>query len=135
MVSDAEIAAARKAGKAHAAAVPHAIAARFVRARRVLHVVLSNGVEMTIPVDLVQGLADASTADLAELELTPAGTGIHWPRLDADVLIEGLVHGIYGSRRWMASEMGRAGGSMVSDAKSAAARRNGAKGGRPKKVA
>lgn len=57
------------------------------------------------------------------------------PRLDADVLVEGLIHGIYGSRSWMAAQMGRVGGSSVSPAKAAAARRNGAKGGRPRNVA
>ena len=36
-------------------------------------------------------------------------------------------------KQWTASEMGRKGGAAKSDAKTAAARANGAKGGRPKK--
>lgn len=135
MAHDVNYQAAREAGDLHRTAVPHAVSARLIRARRALHVVLSNGVEMSVPVDLLQDLQGASLTDLAEIEITPLGTGLHWPRLDADVLVEGLIHGVYGTRRWMAAQMGRAGGSSSSEAKAAAARRNGAKGGRPKKVA
>jgi len=135
MVSRTEYQAAQAAGTAHRATVPYATAARFIRARRALHVVLSNGVEMTVPVDLVQGLQGATPTDLAKIEMTPLGTGLHWPRLDADVLVEGLIHGIYGSKNWMAAQMGRAGGASTSASKKAAARRNGVKGGRPRKVA
>lgn len=133
MTHDVTYQAAHEAEDLHRTAVPHAVSARLIRARRALHVVLSNGVEMSVPVDLLQDLQGASLADLAEIEMTPLGTGLHWPRLDADVLVEGLIHGVYGTRRWMAAQMGRAGGSSSSEAKAAAARRNGAKGGRPKK--
>lgn len=121
---------AREADALHRATVPHAVSARFIRARRALHVMLSNDVEMSVPVDLLQDLQGASLNDLAEIEITPLGNGLHWPRLDADV----LIHGIYGSRSWMAAQMGRVGGSSASQAK-VAARRNGAKGGRPRNVA
>jgi len=134
-VSEAELQAARKAGELYRATVPHAVSARIIRTRRALHVTLSNGVEMSVPVDLLEGLQGASLNDLAEMEMTPLGTGLHWPRLDADILVEGLIHGIYGTKRWMAAQMGRSGGSSASEAKAAAARRNGAKGGRPRKVA
>ena len=90
---------------------------------------------MSVPVDLLQDLQAASLNDLAEIEITPLGNGLHWPRLDADVLVEGLIHGIYGSRSWMAAQMGRVGGSSASQAKVAAARRNGVKGGRPRNIA
>lgn len=135
MANDMNYQAAREVDALHRATVPHAVSARFIRAHRALHVTLSNGVEMNVPVDLIQDLQDASLNDLAELKITPLGNGLHWPRLDADVLVEGLIHGIYGSRSWMAAQMGRVGGSSVSQAKAAAARRNGAKGGRPKNVA
>jgi len=38
---------------------------------------LSNGVEMSVPVDLIQDLQDASLNDLAEIEITPLGNGLH----------------------------------------------------------
>lgn len=133
MATETEISRAEANATRHAAAVPHATGARFISSRRALNVTLSNGVEMIIPVDLVQGLSGADEAALERIEITPRGTGLHWPLLDADVLVEGIIHGAFGSRAWMARQMGRAGGSASTDAKSAASRRNGAKGGRPKK--
>lgn len=134
MITEAEIRGTETAGRKHEAEVPHATEARFLPERRRLYVVLSNGVELIIPVDLLQGLTGASNAALADIEITPLGTGLHWKQLDADLLVEGLAKGIFGSRSWMASLMGRAGGTTTSPAKSEAARRNGAKGGRPRKA-
>ncbi|MQS00089.1 DUF2442 domain-containing protein [Gluconobacter sp. AC10] len=85
-----------------------------------------------VSLDLLQDLQGASLNDLAKIEITPLGKGLHWPRLDADVLVEGLI---YGSRSWMAAQMGRVGGSSASPAKAAAARQNGTKSGRPRNVA
>ena len=106
MMNEMDYQAAHEAGALYRATVPHAVSARFIRARRAIHVTLSNGVEMSVPVDLLQGLQGASLNDLAKIEMTPLGNGLHWPRLDADVLVEGLTHGIYGSRSWMAAQMG-----------------------------
>ena len=61
--------------------------------------------------------------------------GLHWPRLDADVYVPGLMAGALGSRAWMARELGAQGGRTSTPAKAAAARANGAKGGRPRKRA
>jgi hypothetical protein len=47
--------------------------------------------------------------------------------------VPALIEGVYGNRRWM-SELGKKGGSAKTEAKRAASRANGAKGGRPGKV-
>lgn len=83
---------------------------------------------------LAQGLEGAGTADLSEIEITPMGTGLHWPRLDANLTVDGLLAGIFGSRSWMRAHAARAGRART-PAKAAAARANGAKGGRPRKTA
>ena len=111
----------------------HAVAARYDAPSGRLVVSLHNGVELAVPTRLVEGLADADPADLAEIEITPAGLGLHWPRLDADVYVPGLMDGALGSRRWMARQLGAQGGRASTPAKAAAARANGAKGGRPRK--
>lgn len=134
MVADAEFQRAETAGARFMKEVPHAVEARFVAEHRRLRITLSNGVEMAIPVGLLQGLGHASDGDLAQVELTPLGTGLHWEALDADLSVEGLAQGIFGSKAWMASIMGRSGGSATSDAKAAASRANGRKGGRPRKT-
>lgn len=112
---------------------PHATAAQFDRPRNRILVTLSNGLEISVPIDLTQGLAGASAADLEAIEISPTGLGLYWPALDADLYLPGLLQGIFGSRRWMAREMGQAGGQATSSAKQAAARANGQRGGRPRK--
>jgi hypothetical protein len=84
---------------------------------------------------LAEGLADAKPADLAAIEITPAGLGLHWPRLDADLYLPALLEGVFGSPRWMAGLLGKSGGLARTAAKVAAARKNGSKGGRPRKLA
>ena len=59
--------------------------------------------------------------------------GPHWPKLDAGLTVAGLLAGIFGSRMWM-REFASSGGKAVSERKAAAARVNGAKGGRPRLV-
>lgn len=116
-------------------AVGHATAARYDAAAERLIVSIHNGVELAIPVHLIQDLAGGDPADLSEIEITPAGLGLHWPRIDADVYVPGLMSGVFGSRKWMAAQLGAQGGRTSTPAKAAAARANGAKGGRPKKQA
>jgi hypothetical protein len=92
---------------------------------------LDDGVRISIPRGLLEGLQDASPAQLAKVELLGRGTGIRWPLLDVDHYVPGLLNHIFGTNRWMA-ELGRRGGSASSLSKAAAARANGKKGGRPK---
>lgn len=54
--------------------------------------------------------------------------------MDADLYLPTLLEGFLGSKRWLAAEIGRLGGSTSTEAKAAAARQNGKPGGRPKKV-
>ena len=113
----------------------YAVSAEYDARQNRLVVGLSSGVTIMVPVHLVEDLAGADPADLAEIEITPSGLGLHWPRLDADVYVPGFMKGIYGTRRWMAALLGAEGGKSSSPAKAAAARTKGAKGGRPRKQA
>ena len=89
---------------------------------------------MTIPRHLIPGLKRQSPAALAAVSLSPAGDALLWPALDADVYVPGLVERAFGNRLFAAAA-GRRGGQRRTKAKMAAARRNGAKGGRPRKRA
>lgn len=113
----------------------HVTGAKFVRRTARIVVDLSTGVQVAFPPDLVEGLAGAAPDDLADIEISPAGLGLHWPKLDADIYVPALLQGIFGSKRWMASALGSSGGKARSPAKAAASRENGRKGGRPPKVA
>ena len=113
----------------------YAVRADYDSRQNRLVVDLNTGVTIMVPVHLIEELADATADSLGEIEISPAGTALHWPRLDADVYVPSLMQGIYDTKRWMAAQLGAAGGSARSPAKSAAARANGAKGGRPRKQA
>ena len=82
----------------------------------------------------MQGLSNARAAELADIEISPFGIGLHWPQLDADLTVEGLLAGLFGSRSWIRQHAAKA-GSVRSDAKTQAAKANGAKGGSPRKPA
>ena len=92
---------------------------------------LDDGVRVSIPRMSLQGLQDAKPAQLSRIEILGRGTGLHWPLLDVDHYVPGLLNHVFGTSRWM-GELGRRGGSVTSTAKAAAARANGRKGGRPK---
>jgi hypothetical protein len=113
----------------------HAVSARYDRRRSRIVVAINTGLELAFPTRLAEGLAGASPEDLADIEVSPAGLGLHWPRLDADLYVPALLQGIFGSKSWMARQLGAEGGKARTVAKVAASRENGRKGGRPKKIA
>ena len=82
-------------------AAGHAVSARFDRRHRQLVVALHTGVSVTVPVRLVEGLAEAAARDLSEIAISPSGLGLHWPRIDADVDLPSLLRGVFGSAAWM----------------------------------
>ena len=131
-ISDTAIQQAEQRMQDRLASGPHAVAARYDRRVSRIMVSLSNGLELAFPPHLAEGLANAKPADLAVIEIPPAGLGLHWPRLDADLYLPALLEGVFGSPRWMAGLLGRSGGIARSAAKIAAARENGRKGGRRK---
>lgn len=113
----------------------HAVSARYDRGASRVVVRLNTGLELAFPPELAEGLGGAAPEDLAEIEISPAGLGLHWPKLDADLYIPALLQGVFGSRRWMAAQLGAAGGRARNPAKAASSRANGRKGGRPPKKA
>lgn len=92
---------------------------------------LTDGRRHVIPREELQGLQSAPKDQIARVEIVGGGTGLHWPSLDLDFYVPGLLRGVYGNKKWMA-EIGRRGGSAKSVAKKRAARANGLKGGRPR---
>ena len=87
---------------------------------------------MSIPRRLVPGLEQASETTIESILVSPAGDALSWPSLDVDVYVPGLVARAFGTRL-LAASTGRQGGRRRSKAKAAAAKANGAKGGRPRK--
>jgi len=130
-LTDAEIDAAFERGRHARRTEARAVAVRYDRESGRVVVDLSNGCTFSFPPRLAQGLEAATEAQFAEVEILGSGYGLHWESLDVDLSIPGLLAGLFGTRAFMARSAGRA----TSPAKAAAARANGAKGGRPRKSA
>lgn len=130
-LTDADINLAMERGKAARQVEPRATAARYDRKSARVIVELNNGCTFAFPPHLAQGLETATDDELATVEILGAGYGLHWEALDVDFRISGLLSGVFGTKAYMARRAGQA----TSPAKAAAARINGAKGGRPKKQA
>jgi Protein of unknown function (DUF2442) len=134
LTTDAEIDAALRDARAREAERPRAIAAHYRRSSDKFVVAFASGATLEIPRKTLQGLESVTPAQAAKVELDEVGSGLHWPALDVDHYIPGILAGIYGTHDWM-STLGRKGGVVRGDAKAAAARVNGRKGGRPRLTA
>ncbi len=110
-----------------------ASAARYDEATGKVTVDLVTGCTYRFPAKLVQGLSGATHEELAPVEVHGRGFNLHWPKLDVDVYVPALVSGVFGTHDWMVKALARHAGRSTSPAKAAAARANGAKGGRPRK--
>ena len=134
-IADAEIIAQIPAARAR----ERQARARGTRATRVKYdalkkrvsLELTNGCSFAFPVSMIPALRRVSTASLRLVGLDPSGIAIQWPALIVDLSVPGLLLSaidIPARRR----ELARLAGATTSPAKAAAARANGAKGGRPR---
>lgn len=133
--SDEQLKTAEARGREILASEPRARAARYDRTSGRVVVDLVNGCSFAFPADLVEDLHGADPEALADVQVDGAGFNLHWPKLDADLYVPSLLAGVFGTRAWMTRELARIAGQTTSPAKAAAARANGAKGGRPRKAA
>jgi Protein of unknown function (DUF2442) len=124
---------ARAAGSNLDETEPRAVKAWYAEDTERVFIELNTGIVMGFPYRLLQGLNDATSKQLAEVEITPSGYGLHWESLDVDLGVPELVAGLFGTKAWM-TELGRQGGKSKSVAKSEASKANGKRGGRPRKV-
>lgn len=113
--------------------IPKALSAHYDRRIGRVVIRLSSRLDVSFSPKDAQGLENATSAQLEPIEISPSGFGIHFPKLDADIYLPALLEGFLGSRRWMASRLGAAGGRSRSRTKVSAAKKNGRLGGRPKK--
>ena len=132
-MTDTVFDAANRRGEDMKATFPAAVAVRYDRRISRVVISLASGLQIAFAPRDAQGLENAHPADLVDAEISPSGLGVHFPKLDADLYIPALLEGFLGSKRWMAAQMGKRGGKTTSDAKAAASRENGKRGGRHRK--
>lgn len=102
---------------------PHAVSARFDKRSHRVSVRLDTGIEFLFDPRSAHGLQSATAEDLADVRIEGLGGTLHFPRLDADFSVAGLLEGFLGPLDWVRRE-----------ARAAASRENGKRGGRPKKA-
>ena len=107
-----EIKAANERAAARQANMPMAVAARYDRRIGRVVIDLSTGFSIAFKAHNAEGLEKAKPEQLAKIEISPSGFGIYFPDLDADLYLPGLLEGVLGSRRWMASHLGKTGGDQ-----------------------
>jgi hypothetical protein len=95
---------------------------------------LGGGYQVAIPVTHLEEIAAAAPGKLAQVELLGAGQILHWEDLDADYSVPALVLQMVGPA-FVAREAARAAGKVSTKRKAFAARKNGKRGGRPRKIA
>ncbi len=132
-LTDAGLEAAEARGREMMKSEPRAAAAHYDRETARVVVELTNGCTYIFPAKLAQELHGSDDEALSSIVIDGAGFNLHWPAIDADLHVPALVAGVFGTRDWMAKEWARTAGRATTPAKAAAARANGAKGGRPRK--
>ena len=125
---------ANKRTKDLQASIPRAVSAHYDRASGRVVIRLSSNLDVSFSANDAQGLEKATPSQLDEIVISPSGFGLHFPKLDADLYLPGILQGFLGSRKWMASRLGQAGGKSRSVDKQKASRANGKLGGRPRKA-
>lgn len=111
--------------------------ARYDAPTRRLIVELTSGATFILPIDHCQGLAGQPDDLLSDVVVMPGGDGLGWPKLDAHFHVGSLVIGAFGGKSWMKhlrQTLLREAGAIKSEAKARAAKENGKKGGRPRKI-
>lgn len=127
----ARFAAAREADADAELNEPRAKHAYYDDRRGRIVVELKSGDAFAFQPELVPELAGVAPDELAAVQPSPDGEGLYWDDLDVHLETAGVLAAMLGPAMFRA--FAAAGGRATSERKAAAARANGAKGGRPRK--
>lgn len=135
--TDEEIAVVTRATKERGKTEPSVVAASYDRVRAVLVLQMRGGAMLCIPPRLLRGLEAATPVQLAGVKTVSEGSSLHWDEIDVQMTVPAILTMALGVPLPQVSGQagGRIGGKAKSDRKAEAVRANGAKGGRPRKVA
>jgi hypothetical protein len=112
---------------------PLAKAAHYDSVRNALTVELKSGATFSLPRRMLPKPFSARRTNLERITIDPPGVGIWFDSIDEGLLVAGLIDALVGLD-WLRYRGAALAGSVRSEKKADAARRNGASGGRPRKV-
>jgi len=128
-VTDAAFRRALGRGREAAEVSSAARAATYSKRHDTVVIRFRGGELLEIPRDRIPELAHLPAADLLHLTISPLGDAVRLDKHDVAIHVNGLISRTFGTTPF-AQAAGKTGGSVRSPAKAAAARQNGAKGGR-----
>ena len=85
---------ASRLGRRAAQIEPRAARAIYRPAQKALHISLTSGATITIPLKLIPSLKRAAPRDIRALEVLGCGGGLHWERLDLDLSVPTLISSV-----------------------------------------
>ena len=129
----AELVAAERRGEAKAKMPTALTVATLDEKAKAVRLQFRSGLELAIPVKAIAEIANVPLARLRDMQASPIGDGLIFSELGEAIYVPGLLRDLFGDA--FAGALGKIGGRSRSNAKIAAVRKNGRKGGRPRKVA
>lgn len=73
---------------------PRAEAAWYEPSTERLCILLTSGVTLQVPVDLIQGLRGANPTQMARVEVMAPGLTLEWPELETGLSLDDLIAGL-----------------------------------------
>jgi len=131
--TDAELESAEERGQERAKLPTALTSATLDEETRSVRLRFRAGIELAIPIKAIGEIAKVPIAHLRDVKASPIGDGLIFDRADVGIYVPGLLRDLFGGA--FAGALGKIGGRARSNTKTAAARKNGRKGGRPRKVA
>lgn len=96
MKSTDDVERANRRAKELQAHVPRAVSARYDRRTGRIVIDLSSRLIVSFAPEDAQGLENARPSQLSRIEISPSGFGLHFPAVDADLYVPGLLRGLSG---------------------------------------
>jgi uncharacterized protein DUF2442 len=128
---DRMLANADQASAEYARRWPQVVAVRYESKTGLVILNLSNGVQLGVPADKLQGVADATHAERSDVVILGPNRAIEFPTLDQQFTVAGLLSGVFGTRAWM-SALARRKGRSKSASKTDTARTTAHKRSQPR---
>lgn len=136
-ITGTEYEAALASGRAAAETEIRARSVRYITEQDTIEIVTTRQAGFLIPRSWIAALRDVPPEDLAKLEIWPDGSAIELEDRDIHISVDGLMTALLPAMlpaKTVAAIFASRGGKSTSDAKRRSARKNGHRGGRPRKT-